>query len=390
MLALDIKLALFVAILTLLLVGIGAVWLDRRFRRWPDVGVLGPALERAPVGLLILNHDRSYRYANPMARRLLSLGPSRGRLPDADWLDALLGDRATVRETEGARSRARMIRLAAGMAPEGDLDEQAGRLIRWWITLVDDGDLVLLEDVTAQHCAENAARTLTNDLAHELRTPLATILTHLEVLSLTDISREIGQQSLGLLKEEGRRMSRLIHQMLELGRLETTVELARRPIDLAALAEETVSQVGPQAKDRGIAIALEVDAPLPLVMGNVDRLRQVFLNLLDNAVKYSRHGDRVSVTLRHVDGGLECSIRDTGPGIPRQYLPHLTRRFTRAAPVDVAGSGLGLTLVEAILRRHESRLEITSETEGMETGTTVRFHLPSIGGVIAPPSEGAS
>lgn len=104
----------------------------------------------------------------------------------------------------------------------------------------------------------------------------------------------------------------------------------------------------------------------------------VFLNLLDNAVTYSRPGDRVMVSLQHIQKGVECTVCDTGPGIPAQHLPHVTRRFYRAAPQAAAGSGLGLAIVEEILRHHESRLEIESQAEGEETGTRVRFVLPVV------------
>ncbi len=121
---------------------------------------------------------------------------------------------------------------------------------------------------------------------------------------------------------------------------------------------------------------MQAQTPLPLVVGQEDRLLQVFLNLLDNAVKYSRPGDRAVVSLAQTEGGVECVVRDTGPGIPAEHVPHVTRRFYRAAPQKIEGSGLGLALVEEILRRHQSHLEIESHTEGEETGTRVRFVLP--------------
>jgi len=243
---------------------------------------------------------------------------------------------------------------------------------------VGDEDLVFLLDVTGQQRAEEAARSLVNDLSHELRTPLATILTHLEVLSLPDVSPGTGGQSVALLKAEARRMGRLVHQMLEIGRLETSGELERRPVDLLGLAEETVAQVAPLAAERSIALSLAADAPLPLALGDGDRLRQVLLNLLDNAVKYSRPGDRVVVSLEREPQGIRCTVRDSGPGVAAVHLPHLTRRFYRAAPQEVEGSGLGLALVAEILRRHESCLEIESQTEGEETGTRVWFVVPEV------------
>jgi len=171
-------------------------------------------------------------------------------------------------------------------------------------------------------------------------------------------------------------MARLVNDMLELGRLETSAEIERRAVDLLTVVEQAIAQIAPQAEEREIAVSLEADAPLPLVLGNADRLKQVFLNLLNNAVTYSRPGDRVMVSLRLEREGIACAVSDTGPGIPAEHLPHVTRRFYRAVPKGEGGSGLGLALVKEILRRHQSRLEIESQTEGEETGTCVRFVLP--------------
>jgi len=169
----------------------------------------------------------------------------------------------------------------------------------------------------------------------------------------------------------------MVHLMLELGRLETSPEIDRLPVDLVDLAERAISSLASQAQERGIHFSLEADSPLPTVWGDPDRLMQVFLNLLDNVLKHCRPGDQATIILRRTEGGVLCAVQDTGPGIPAEHLPHITRRFYRAAKQEVEGSGLGLALVEEILRRHGSRLEISSQTEG-ETGTCVQFVLPTV------------
>ncbi len=123
---------------------------------------------------------------------------------------------------------------------------------------------------------------------------------------------------------------------------------------------------------------MQITGALPLIVGDPDRLMQVLINLLDNVVKYCRPGDQAVVSLQSSAEGVEFAVRDTGPGIPARHLPHLTRRFYRAAPQEIEGSGLGLALVEEIIRRHGGRLEITSCTEGDETGMCVRFILPAL------------
>ncbi len=344
-----------------------AIWLDR-WLRWRRAEGWA-AWDQAPFGLLVLDGPRTVCYANPYACRLLDIASPAGPLPEADWRPLLEQDRQAMRVPGPVFNRTRTLHL-----PEE-------RIARWWVARWGSREIVFLLDVTAQQRAEQIAGHLLSDLSHELRTPLATILTHLEVLLLPNLSTELGQQSLHLLKEEGRRMARLLNDMLELGRLETSGEIERRPVDLLGVVEQVITQVAPRFQERGMSLALEVGAPLPLVAGDEDRLRQVFLNLLDNVVQHCRPGDQAWVALRPEGRGVVCTVRDNGPGIPAQHLPHVTRRFYRGTPQGQGGSGLGLSLVVEILRRHGSRLEIDSVAEGDETGTRVRFVLP------VPPGE---
>ncbi len=379
-LTLELRGLLFALLVALIAaVNIGA-WLARRRRgRWgalidlPDLGEVDPGLEQAPIGLLVLQGARAYRYANRYARRLLGLAAPAGHLPEVPWSQLMEEDRLAMRQGGVAAGRYRTLPLPTGSAGPA---EPPSQFVRWWVAPVAGQDLAVLWDLTPQQRAEEAGRSLVNDLSHELRTPLATMLTHLEVLSLPSISADTRNQSIGLLKAEAHRMARLVHQLLELGRLETSAELEQRPVDLLALAEQAVAQVAPQAEERGIALSLEAATPLALALGDSDRLRQVLLNLLDNAVKYCRSGDRVVVYLEQEGESIHCAVHDSGPGIPAVHLPHLTRRFYRAAPQAVEGSGLGLALAQEILRRHQSRLEIESYTEGQEKGTRAHFRVP--------------
>ncbi len=367
MLTFDLKTLIFVFLLLLVATAAGGYWLARRRRRSSvipgDSAPLLAVLDDAPFGVAALE-GTDVCYANSYARRLLHLPDDMSALPDADWSPLLDADRAAARQEEAGVGRYRTVTFASGQTA------------RWWVTPWNDGlsrrDFLFLLDVTAQQRTEQAGRALINDLGHELRTPIATILTHLEILGLSDVGQDVRQQSLAFAKDEAQRMARLLNDMLELGRLETAPELPRRPVDLVALVEEVVLQSTPRAAERQMALALEAESPLPFVLANADRLRQVFLNLLDNAFKYARPGDRVTVSLHRTAGGVASAICDTGPGIPPEHLPHIARRFYRAAPKGIDGSGLGLSLVAEILRRHESELLIESPAaDGV--GTCMKF-----------------
>ena len=236
MVTFDLQPVLFALIALLALVAGGAIWLDRRrhsqVRARSDLSL--PALNEAPFGVLSLSETGELRYANPAARRLLGLEAATGALPEAEWADRLLADADAARHDGAAAGRYRIVPLP----PD--------RFVRWWA--MAGGELVFLFDATEQQRADQAARRLLNDLSHELRTPLATILTHAEVQSLPNLPDATRAESLRLLKEETQRAVRLVNAMLELGRLETSGELAQRPVDLLAVAEAAVQQIMPQAE----------------------------------------------------------------------------------------------------------------------------------------------
>ncbi|MBU0702307.1 MAG: hypothetical protein KKC18_00375, partial [Chloroflexi bacterium] len=243
MLLLDLRWVLFGCLLAVTVAALLAVWLGRWQRERQEVTLLDPAgvravLERASFGWLVLDSPRACRYANPYARRLLELAAPDGPLPDAAWVPLLEKDREAARREVGTLGRFRSLSLPSD------------RIVHWWVTPWNDLDIVVVMEATAQHRAEQAASYLLSSLSHELRTPIGTILTHLEILRLPDVSEEIRRQSLHLLQVETKRMARLINQMLELGRLETSAEIERRPVDLLALVEQAIAQSAPQAEER--------------------------------------------------------------------------------------------------------------------------------------------
>ena len=211
MLILDLKYLLFIFLLIVIILAALAIWLDGRFRRQqllaPGKNILLPILEQAPFGYLALAGPQ-IRYANACVRHLLGLASSE-TLPEADWAALLGEDRQAIRTEAATSGRYRHVSLSSN------------QFVHWWVFAADELDIVFALDVTAQQQARQTSQFLFSGFSHELRTPIATILTHLEVLSAPNISEEIEQQSLHLLKQEAQRMSRLVNQMLMLGRLET-------------------------------------------------------------------------------------------------------------------------------------------------------------------------
>lgn len=369
MIVFDAKQVIFIGLLALTATAVLAITLDRRYFRDPllagahiDVADLRRALESAPFGVALLDSHHQCLYANAYAGRLLKLEPSWGELPATPWRDQFLQDLAAAGQNGESHTHYRIMTLPSE------------EVLSWWICALSGIKWVCLTDLTHQHHLEKASTLFINNVSHELRTPLTAILAHLEVIQMTNLPEPVRQTSLSFIHQETQRIARLVQGMLELSRLEITSGADLRPIDLLLVAEAAIAEVILEAEARGILVSLESDTPLPRILGDPDRLKQVFLNLLDNAVKYCRPGDKIEVRLQKQPAGVSSMIQDSGPGVAPEHLPHITQRLYRGR-TDVEGSGLGLTIAEEILRVHQSCLEITSQHVGEQTGTTVRFLL---------------
>jgi heavy metal sensor kinase len=219
-------------------------------------------------------------------------------------------------------------------------------------------------------------RRFTADASHELRTPLAIIRAEAEVALGKRLSPAEYQQLLGSILEECERLTRLTEQLLALCREDAgSAPQTHAPLDLAALVGRVVETMRPLAEARELRLHAEGNGRVPVV-GDEVRLRQVFYNLLDNAIKYTPSGGRIEVSLGRRDGAAVVTLRDTGIGIPPEHLPHVFERFYR---VDKArsraegGTGLGLSIAQSIVVAHGGRIDLASQP-GL--GTTCTVTLP--------------
>jgi two-component system phosphate regulon sensor histidine kinase PhoR len=229
--------------------------------------------------------------------------------------------------------------------------------------------ILTLHDVTALKRSEQMRADFVANAGHELKTPLATLIGFIETLLGPARDDAVARERfLGIMREQARRMARLVDDLLSLSRIELNEHLA--PTDRIALApviDEVARGLELRAAERGIRIARALPVDLPEVQGERDELAQIFQNLLDNAVKYGRPHSEVSVTGGIGSGTTAALVRvavaDRGDGIPSEHLPRLTERFYRvdtARSRELGGTGLGLAIVKHILNRHRGRLEIAS------------------------------
>lgn len=211
-------------------------------------------------------------------------------------------------------------------------------------------------------------------VSHELRTPLTAIKGWGEMLKELDgEDREISRRGTEVIINESERLSRLVEELLDFSRMQNgNMTLRLEKIDVLAELDEAVFVFKERSKRDGIEIkynAPEIPAPM---MGDANRIKQVFVNVLDNAFKYNKQGGLVDVKAVVDDGVLTINISDTGCGIAPEDLPNVKKKFYKAN-LQVRGSGIGLAVVDEIIKLHNGVFEINSQ---VDVGTTVTIVLP--------------
>jgi two-component system phosphate regulon sensor histidine kinase PhoR len=362
MLVIDLK---WIVALTLTMLGVAgalgyalAGWVRRRGARqsahWRH-------FDLTPFGVFVSDRFTPEKsiYSNGVARAFLGDG-------SGEWLKPLYFELLRSAREPG---RTTLISLTS----------PSGASARAWIFGTDDIAIAILLDATDQRHGEARAREYVGLLSHELRTPLTAIVAHAQIARSEELPADTRAASLTLLEQEAHRMTRLIRDLGTLSRINADVVELDCDVDVVLVAEDAISTAILDAEARGIALDLIAMPDLPRVCANRDRLRQVFTNLLDNAVKYCRPGDTIRVSLSKQEQLVHCEVSDTGPGITPEHRAHVVERLYRGRR-DVDGSGLGLAIVQAILHTHRSALEIQSlsnEDGKGPTGTTMVFMLPT-------------
>lgn len=219
-------------------------------------------------------------------------------------------------------------------------------------------------------------RQFSSALAHELRTPLAALRGEIE-LALREPGISLAQQDVyGSQIEEIDHLTRLIDQILTLARAEAgQIRLTVAPVDLGQLAASLVDQLEPLAEARSIDLSCE-PADAVIVQGDPAWLKRLLLNLLDNALKYTPAGGRVSVRVSRLGDRARIDVQDTGAGLSPADLPRVFERFFRADPArssSLPGAGLGLSLVQWIVAQHRGQVTVQSR---LGQGSTFSVTLP--------------
>ncbi len=211
--------------------------------------------------------------------------------------------------------------------------------------------------------AINSSKQFVADASHELRTPLAVLRGELEGLAQDAQLKMQTRETLGSMLEEVDRLAEIVEGLLALSRLDTGEAKAERVrFDLAELTATTADQMSLLAEDKHIAVVCESSGPV-MIQGDRARLKQVVVNLLDNAIKYTSNGGRITLKITQENGYAVLDVADDGVGIPPEALPHVFKRFFRvdgSRSRDQGGAGLGLSIVKSICDAHGARVEVSS------------------------------
>lgn len=221
---------------------------------------------------------------------------------------------------------------------------------------------------------EHLRKRMTTDIAHELRTPLAAIQSHIE--AFMDGVWEPNDERLSVIHGEIIRLTKLINELSELSIVEDDeINLKLSTIDLSNILNDIVNSYEPMFLEKNIGVNLKIQKNVNM-MGDMDYLKRIFVNILSNAIKYTNQNGTVSISLEQIKDKIRIIVQDTGIGIPKEDLKYIFERFYRSdlsRNRQTGGTGIGLTITKALVEAHEGTIKINSEV-GKGTSVIMEFN----------------
>jgi two-component system phosphate regulon sensor histidine kinase PhoR len=356
-------------------------WRGRSARAEARVAAAEAVFAAIPDPQILLDSQRRVLRANPAATEFV------GIVAETSDLAASLRNPAVLAAADAvlAGGPARVVEFTLSVPVERVMQARIARVEG--VSTEGIAAIVTLHDITALKLAEQMRADFVANAGHELKTPLASLVGFIEtLLGAARDDTQARERFLGIMRGEAGRMSRLVDDLLSLSRIELNEHVAPTSrVTLAPLIEQVADALELRAAERGMRLSLELPEDLPDVQGDEDELAQVFQNLIDNAIKYSKPQTEIMITARVGGNGaatnalVRIAVTDRGDGIPSEHLPRLTERFYRvdtARSRELGGTGLGLAIVKHILNRHRGRLEMASTLGIGSTFTVVLQQMP--------------
>ena len=328
-------------------------------------------MDLVPVGVLRIGRDRRVATANAAAHAMLSVSP--GRLPGRTVMEAFLD----------ARLEAALDAVPPGGSAAAELHVGATdpKVLVVRATRQPTAELVVvLEDVTELRRLQQIRTQFVDNLSHELRTPISTVTLLAETLAREAEAAEVPprmKERIARIEEETGHLAQMVNEMLDLARIEGGSQLRLEDdVDLGRLAVDSTERLRMFAERSRVSLVTEVMPELPRVRGDRERLGQVIVNLVHNAVKFSRDGGDVTVRVRAIDGAVELAVIDHGIGIARADRTRIFERFYKVdrARARGGGTGLGLSIARHVVDGHAGTIRVES-SEG--AGSTFVVVIPA-------------
>lgn len=325
-------------------------------------------------GLIAVNMDGKIIHANPKAMEMLKINQEVFTEGDYDGIFEKLNEKLSLKYIKTYNESwigSEVINInesiyKASYAPYKNERNERGGLV------------LVIQDVTEQQRLENMRREFVANVSHELKTPITSIKSYTETLlsgALED--KNISERFLKVIHDESNRMARLVRDLLQLSNFDyRQTELSKERKDLAKLIKQSVMKLEMAAKNKNQRLEFVTEEEEMFGYFDHDRIEQVLLNIISNAIKYTEEDGEIKVHLEKEDGNAVLSVKDTGIGIPKEDLPRIFERFYRvdkARSRELGGTGLGLSIAKEIIEAHSGTIEIFSE---VGEGTDVIIKLP--------------
>ena len=298
----------------------------------------------------------------------------------------LLGIRATGELSVDHLPRDRVLRealdaaLAGHATPASELRLGDRTLLLTARALPDRSAVLALYDLTPVRRLETVRRDFVANVSHELKTPLTVVSGFAETLTEEGLPPEQRRQFAETIRANARRMQRIVDDLLDLSRIESGGWIpAPVGLDARSVAADAIAPLRDAAAAKGVEIQVAIDPPAAVLHADPTAIRQILGNLVENAVRYTPAGGRVTIFTERRGSGVTLGVRDTGIGIPADHLPRIFERFYRVDPArsrDAGGTGLGLAIVRHLTEAHGGRVGAESLPG---RGTTITTFFPNAG-----------
>jgi len=321
-------------------------------QRVDELQQLDTVFEHIEDGVIILDEQSNILLINPAARRDFGL-----------WLDDSVKGKPVSEVLPHPDLKILMSENINNPTPHDEITFDDGRVLSAQCTPIPRiGLAITMQDITYLKQIDRLKNEFVNTVSHDLRSPLTAILGYVDLLDRVGPVNDQQREFIHRVQNSVQSITSLVNDLLELGRIEAGFDTQKEVVPLEGIIRYSLETVSGMISDKKLKLDLNLPDEIPQMRGNPIRLRQVFDNLIGNAIKYTPEGGAITISVEVQNDQVILRITDTGPGIPPADQPHIFEKFYRASnvPKGVGGSGLGLAIVKSIIDNHQGRIWVES------------------------------